>query len=742
MREGFQDDQQTVQDGRTSLKESEDLQIKVSKRDEVMRKLVSKLEEQDVIKQIAENWHLGNADRQEWLNRQEDYLMELDEFIRPIIAPAHEWSSALHRPTILTVCKTYHARMFSALMAVDPSFTVTARQAAFAEKAPLVQELMRYVLKDYANHYKGVEEEVDKWLWSWCTRGSGLLKARWETKFTSFIDVESVPRPGPVEFQVAEDGSIQNVPTVRYEEVERERTIKCFEGPCIEHIPIQQLLIVGGNGDPQRADYVIEQRYMTASELWQLVDQGVFLEAAVKKIIEAGADHESGEPTNSYKSLANQSAGIANLDKNFDTPRYQILEAYLSVDVNGSGIGSEVQVFCHPRSKACLRASYLYRVNPSGLRPYFKIDFHKRENQDYGVGLVELLYSLGREIDAMCNLRMDIGILTSLPFGFYRPTASMAEERLSIEPGAFIPLDNPQSDIFIPNLMGRTTFGYQEEQALYQQIERLTSISDISLGIIAGQGASRTATGTRALIGEANANLDIFLRRMNRGWRSVLHYVFHLVQQKLPAGFEFRVFGSDGQEYFQRVDSREAIYGMYDFELDPNSANSSKQIQIETADFIYSLAQNPMLLQMGLISPRNLYEATKNVMQVRGIKDFSRFLTLPQNVAVIYTPEELANRALAGINTPLDPTQDLQGFLAYTQELMGNDELLGQIEESALRNLAVKMQEAQGLLQAMEQAAAQQAVAAQQSFNQQAGQGSMQMEGMGQPAAPVGTEAQ
>jgi hypothetical protein len=337
---------------------------------------------------------------------------------------------------------------------------------------------------------------------------------------------------------------------------------------------------------------------------------------------------------------------------------------------------------------------------------------------------------------------MDIGILTSLPFGFYRPTASMAEERLSIEPGAFIPLDNPQSDIFIPNLMGRTTFGYQEEQALYQQIERLTSISDISLGIIAGQGASRTATGTRALIGEANANLDIFLRRMNRGWRSVLHYVFHLVQQKLPAGFEFRVFGSDGQEYFQRVDSREAIYGMYDFELDPNSANSSKQIQIETADFIYSLAQNPMLLQMGLISPRNLYEATKNVMQVRGIKDFSRFLTLPQNVAVIYTPEELANRALAGINTPLDPTQDLQGFLAYTQELMGNDELLGQIEESALRNLAVKMQEAQGLLQAMEQAAAQQAVAAQQSFNQQAGQGSMQMEGMGQPAAPVGTEAQ
>jgi hypothetical protein len=269
------------------------------------------------------------------------------------------------------------------------------------------------------------------------------------------------------------------------------------------------------------------------------------------------------------------------------------------------------------------------------------------------------------------------------------------------------------------------------------QVERLTSISDMSLGIMSGnQGAARTATGARALVGEASANLDIYLRRLNRGWKSALKYLFHMMQDRLPPGFMFRIEGDNGHQYWERVESRETLAGMYDFEVEGNSANSNKQIQLEQANLLYQVTGNPIDLQLGIVSPRERYEAIKHMLKANGVKDFAKFVREPNQIPSLLSPLEIANRVLTGIDVPLDPTQDLQGFITLVQEILKNDELLGQFTQYDAAALVGKMQEAMNLMAAIQQQQAQTAAVQQQQLNAQATQMPGNMQAVGVTQAP------
>lgn len=721
----IQNDKKVIQEGRKNAltdNEEQGLQVTAPLRDQIQQKLVDKLKDLNMGHKTVEMWHQANAERAEWLERQEKYLVEVDEFIDPIYNSPTDWSSNLHLPTILTVVKTMHARMYSALMGIDPPFTVKPRKASYADRASLVQELMRYTMKDWANNYEGVEGAVDRWIWDWVMRGVGILKCRWNREFTRFVDVEEVEVQGLSQVVNESTGEIEEVPVVELVEREVERTIEKFSGPCLERVMVEDMVLVGGEGDPQKADAVIQSCYFTASDLWSYADQKIFDKEGVEKVIQSGEDMKNNEHGALLKQRQVETAGLGSVDKTYDLDRYEILECYVRVDVDGSGVNSDVVLWVHKQSHTILRATYLYRIMKSGMRPFFKIDFHLRHGVEYGVGLVEMLYSLGKEIDAMHNMNIDTGIMSSMPFGFYRPTSNLKEEKLAIEPGALLPLDQPQRDIYFPNLGSRVSFGFQEQNALQQQIERLTSISDMSLGLLAGQGAARTATGARAVIGEANANLDIFVRRMNRGWKQALKYVFELLQARLPAGFQFRLLGDDGNAYWQEVQSREEIQGLFDFELEPNSANSNPQIQLEQANLLYQATQNVMDLQLGLITPLERYNAIQHYLKANKIHDFAKYIRKPDEGAIKYTPIEIADRILSGLPFRFDPTQDLQGFVELVEMFKTEEELNGQLSQNELASLIAAQEEAQGMLEAMQQQRAQNAANQQQLLNAQAAQ--------------------
>lgn len=710
-------DQKVINEGRKdTLKDSEELQVTAPLRDQIPAKLMKTLKDQRIAAELVGMWYEANSRRAEWLERQKAYLDTWDEFLVSTNNGPYEGSSTLHMPMPLIVAKTMHARFLEALMGIEPPFMVKARTPANRDRAMVVQDVMNYCLKDWANEYKGVYDSIDKWVWDWVTTGSSVLKIRWDVKFESFVDVQEVPEI-QTEIQIDEEGNEVAVPTQTMTEEEVTITEKVFEGPIFECINIEDIAVIGGGGDPQKADAIIHRSWLTASELWTLVDRKVFDRDAVEKIIAHGDNSVEGSMGSDLKQDRAYNSGEDKIDSYADLQRYEILEIYAKLDVNGSGINSEVVVWLNPVTYEICRATYLRRINKSGERPFFKADFHLRRDQEHGIGIVEMLYPLSVELDAMHNMRVDFGMLSTMPFAFYRPTSSIDPETISLEPGALIPVDNPQTDVYFPNLGNRTAFGMQEEATLMSMIERLTSISDLSLGIISSsQGAARTATGARAVIGEASANLNVHLRRLNLSWRQALRYLLHTLQQRLPEGLSFRLTKDTGSDFWYQELPKEAIAGDYDLELENNSSSSNPQIRIQNADIAAQLVNDPLAIQLGVVTPRQIYEAKKAQLQARGIKDVSAYIQEPQ-IPRMWTPQEMLDRVLSGRPMPVTPEMDHEGFIQLAQKILSTDEMLGQFTEQDTIRLVAQVQQHQQMLQALQQMAAQQRNMQQMNMN-------------------------
>lgn len=716
---------------------------KASLRDQQVAKLAKKLEDDGVGQKISKLWLSGNANRTEWLDRQSEYMASWDDYI-PAEAggSASQSTSNLHLPTLFVVVKTMHARFLQSILGVDPPFNIKARTEAFVDRVPLITDTLSYALKRWANHNRGVEQELDKWVWSWVSTGSGIIKQGWDVEYTRFLDVQKVQKAAAPKFEVLEDGTERVVPQTKMVDEEIEVTKKVFDGPTCKFVQVEDFLIVGGEGDPDRADCVIHRDYLDSSQLWTLSDRRIFDKDAVEQVINSGPDNATSNDMSGLKQQRADSSGQAMPDTENDHDRYEVLEAYMRYDADGSGIFTDVVVWVHPRSGRILRATYLRRINKAGERPFRKIDFYVRNGQEYGVGIVEILYPIAKEMDAMHNMRIDWGLMSTMPFGFYRPSSSLQAETLHYEPGTLIPVDNPQTDVFFPNLGNRTTFGFQEEAALQQMIDRVTSISDLNLGLTNGQqGATRTATGARLLAGEASANLDVFLRRLNRGWRRFVEYLLHSLQQRIPAGLSFRVTGEAGDDYWRTVASDDMIAGDYDIEVSENSANSNKQIQQDIAQQILQLTSSPLDIQLQIVSASNRFAALKNYLQALGIKEWGRYITKPAGYSLSLSPEEEANRILRGIPVPVTPEMDHQGFLDFFKMIVDNDELLGQFNEEQTVLLAKQAKQHEAMASAVAAAQAQAANAAQMRTNAQLSQQQTPVAGAAIPAqeaAPVG----
>lgn len=712
----LQDDKEVLKGRKNKLADAE-----VSLRDQIPEKLYRKLDEMDFAEKIMQVWSSGSSEKNTWIQRQSTFLANWDEFLTNEAAGPFDGASNLHIPMTFTICKAYHARMLQALTADDFSYPAKARREDHVDREELVRETIRYALKEWVNYGKGISETLDKWIWDWVTTGLGLKKWRWERCFERFEDVEDVVVPGIPRYEVGENGEDILVPTVKKEEREVIKTVEVFDGPVCENISIEDLFWKG-HTDPNFADITIHRQWLSASELWSLVDQKIFKEEEVRELISGGDHPKTGGLNADLKVQRMQSEGGTQIDSDNDLDRYEILECYAKVDVNGSGISSEIVAWVGARTGCLLRATYLRRISKSGTRPFVRADFIRTSAHEFPKGLPEILHPLQVELDAIRNMKVDFGMLSTMPFFFYRSSSSIEKEDLQLAPGAGIAVDNPQSDVFFPQIGNRSFFGANEEQAIMSIVERLTGINDVTLGSLSGQqGVTRTASGVRALVTESNSNLNVHLRRLNEGWKQSLQVCFKLLQQKMKPGFAFRVTGLDGGDYFAKIRDVAALYGDYDFELSPNSETSNSAARVDNATQILNTVMNTVNIQLGIVTPQEIYNANKNYLQALGIKDYSRYLNRPVPMTNKMLPEEEFNRVIRGIEVPVTPEMNHDGYINYFQTVLRSDELLGQFTEKETLLAAAQAQAHADMKQALEQIAAQQANQAQMSMNAQSG---------------------
>jgi hypothetical protein len=694
-------------------------QFRVPLRDATVESLVRKTNDMELGLKIQQAWLQHNTNVSENQQRME-HLAMWDEHLEEYDM-AYDGESNLHLPLPMIVLKTFHARMYQALFAVDPWFNVRAMQQAYVQDVEMVYGLMNWTLKEWANYGNGVEAVVDRWLWNWCAYGSGVLKVRWDTKFTRYMDVVDTYARGPSTWEIIinpERGTIEEVekPSVIRSQIETPVTEKIFDGPVVEFVPKEDIAIIGGS-DVQQCDMVIHRAWLTASQLQSEALRGVFSQEVVDDMIEGGPHSESGKVGQNRKMDRETADGIKTLDVAEDLDRYEILECYCEVDVNNDGLNESIIVWVDNFSGKVLRATYTHRVLQGGKRPFANIEFIPREGHAYAMGLLELIHPISVEMDMIHNIKVDIGIMAAQPIGFYRAATGMDPVKLRIKPGDLIPVDEPSSHVFFPNLGDRSGFFKDEEALLMQHVERLTSINDINTATLGRQGAARTATGVSALLNENSANLDIFIRRMQRGWKQILRVMWQMLQQRIPDGTEFRATGQDGREYFQRIKNKMQLRLPVDFFIEANSAQSNAQMERDMKMQVLAQAMNPMLVQMGIVDANGIYEAEVQFMRALGFKEYGRVFKRPPIAPMQLTAEEELARLVNGKRTPVTPESDHENFIRIAEQLVKSPDAPSMYGGGVLNAVQSQIQQHKAMVEALQAQAKQIAQANQQQFN-------------------------
>lgn len=698
--------------------ESFDSYFRASLRDTSIKVLMDQCEEEDVGKKILEAWAMHKSHVEDHQERMET-LQQWDEYLDDY-ALDYDGTSNIHLPLPMIVVKTFHARMYQALTAIDPPFSVRAMQEAYADDVDMVYGLMAWTLKEWCNYNEGYEPIADRWLWNWVTKGSSVLKLRWECKYTRYLDVVDTYVRGPSKYNITinpDTGMVEETeqPAIIKSQKEIAVTEKIFEGPVFEYVAKEDIAIIGGR-EVQNADMIIHRSRYNKSQLESEALRGVFSQAVVDEIVDGGPHSESGKPGTGMRQDREIHDGMQTLDVGEDLDTYEVLEAYVEMDINNDGINESIIVWVDGQQGRVLRATYTHRVLRGGKRPFANIEFIPREDHAYAMGLLELIHPISVEIDMIHNIKVDIGMMAAMPIGFYRAATGLDAVKLKMKPGDLIPVDDPSSHVFFPNLGDRSGFFKDEEAILMQHIERLTSINDINTATLGRQGAARTATGVSQLVAENSANLDIFIKRMQRGWRQALRILWQMLQQRLPDGTEFRVTGHDGKEYFQRL-NRNMIQQRVDFYLESTSANSNRMIQLEQSMQVLAQMMNPMFLQTGIVTPNGQYEALKDYFQALGKKDYARFISRPKVQPRQLTAEEELARLVNGKKIAVTPQDDHEGFVKLAEDFLDQDGVEKMYGRETVQAIEAQIQQHQAMQEAMEAQANQIAQANQQMVN-------------------------
>lgn len=612
---------------------------------------------------IVSQIFLEETERQQWLQRLIRYRQSWQDFIDAGLDPAFEGAHNVHIPHTFSAIKAMHARVFQAIMGISPAFSLKPRTKVPETYKEDKEELLNWVIGSYANKGEGWEGTIDLDIQNFVGDGTSITKQYWLKDVRKFTDVEeTIRRP----IQLDEDG----YPVVDEKEIEKEELL--YDCPIIEPVKLEDLYIIGRKAtDCDDADMVVHSQQYTKSDLIKMAKLGFFFQDQVDKVIETEPQINNPSPNRmntAAKQLDDFTTGLNKLGSIAGIRMYNVYETYLRYDIDNDGIDEELVAWVEDRSKRVIRLTYLERVGPGSKRPFVVKKFIPQAGC-YGKGLGEILYGLNNELDYIHNQRLDYGTLQNLPFFFYRAASGLNPVQLNLGPGMGIPVDDPQGDVNFPRMNGGTSYGFQEEQQVTRYAENASGITQFSLGNIQSQGATRTATGTAALVNELNANIDIHIKRYQRGYKKNLIILDMQLQDLLPLGTIIRVCGVDGQDIYKRFENREAIRWQADFELSANSINSNKAIERETAQMLLGQLANPIALQTGIATQTNLYAGYKNLLQKFEIRDIDAYITKPQDAPdSAFSAKDEINMIIAGVEPPLVVKDRHQEKLAFFDE--------------------------------------------------------------------------
>jgi hypothetical protein len=602
----------------------------------LQRSIVPRLDsddERDLAELIIADFEAAIQDRSEWESRLAEWE---DAYYNRVGEKDFPWPGAsnFHIPITMMGVETFKPRLVDGVLGQTPPIMVVPTKAADEDRKDKVESVLNWqVLSEM-----GLEATVTQSAHLYLQPGMAICKTYWKVdrrrrKFVrEFPPGTAIPNILEAIFGATKPRQVKKldelkwrgyipVPSYSGDDLEVIIQLKFIdsgvqvlvdrdevtEGPHVDLVdPVDLIAPAKGGHEVMDLPWVQHRLWLNEDDLRRKCLLGRFYTDTVQELL----DQHDGEPSDDkptmdsarYREGLDQTEGIEGQGpSNVRASQYEILEDYRRYDVDGDGLDEEIITWVATDLPGrILGWDYLDNVYAHGRRPlrvgrYFPIPF-----RFYGLAFAEVIKGIQDEINAIHNQRVDYATIQNLPFGFKRASATMPPITQRLRPGEFLDVDDPQKDINIPRWGGSPAWGHQEEATLMQMFERVTGVTDLSIGRQPNRvGATRTASGTQTLLSESGLRFKTALQGFQRLWLGVFEDVLALDQEYLPPGKEFRVTGR--RPAVIRVKDRTEISGKYDLRLAATSETLNRQQMRDDATIIMQAIMNPALMQVGIV---------------------------------------------------------------------------------------------------------------------------------------------
>jgi hypothetical protein len=357
----------------------------------------------------------------------------------------------------------------------------------------------------------------------------------------------------------------------------------------------------------------------------------------------------------------------------------RIWECYCWYDINDDGIKEKCAVTVAADFNRILRKSTLPFFNAKW--PFVKLFYELTDDRWFSHrGIPEIIEDIVKEIDIQHMQKIDNQTIRNSPMFLYR--AGMVNNKVvQFIFGQGLPVNGmtPLQDVLQPvnNANQNVEFSYEREQMLLEsKIEELIGQVDFTLQSMINKRQPRTLGEVNLQVQGQQVVFSLDSELFKTQIEELFNWYWELWCQYGDDDYEFSYFGKDGWEKIRL--NREEVQGKYKITVRGNDQNTNPQVRLQKSQAVLASMANPLLVQMGVITPQNVANALKLAYQELDIPNWQELVTFPQPKPQVQPPppvkigmEDLTPQEQAQVKSKYGIQPDVQGMALKHQETLG-----------------------------------------------------------------------
>lgn len=600
------------------------------------------IDELSIAKMVYDDWQQGQQRLRPLIEKYKEWDRQWDG-VMPAKHFPWKGCSNLNVPITSSIGDTLLANITGVLIGQRPLIKVKPRGDTPIRNARIMEAVIDDQAYNDSNLFQTLLEAFH----------DGLRYGVW----TLLVDWEEIEQEIPSRIAVpVVDEITKEVSFIEQTAVRTKRTMR----PKIIPQNITQVVVspnatcINKDGVGVAADYVIFRRFFKRDDLERKSVQNGGIYFNIDKL---KPEYNRAEPDEILREKEER-LGVNRYDpaaKSFD---FEGLEGWYWHDIDGDG-KDELCIFTviisggQPvliRNQEC---PYLHYKIPLVWQKLFP------DRGLYSRSIPSLLKDIQDEINTIHNQRRDAVSLSLLKMWKYR-LGSRFDTNQELYPGCMIGVLDMQDFEPIVTYENGITPAISEEQLLNQYVERMTGITDYSYGRESASTSRPTATGTLALIQNANIRIDLIARYWrNGGLRELGKFIGELNQQFYPVEnklepYDKSQFGENDLDQGMLQVLLSDLDGEFKYEYAGNHFLIDKNAERQQAVFLYDLLLNNPLIQN---NAQSLFDLTRDLLQTYGKNDIT-----------ITSPEELQNSKIEQIKQAIKEAS-IENRIAQIEQL-------------------------------------------------------------------------